>query len=529
MLKKSALPCLILIAVLLFSMPAFAGNWLTFGHDPQRSGWAYGEDAFTTQNAGNLQLQWKTHLDNKSLSLTALTAPLVASGITTPEGVKTLVFVAGSSNNLFALDAATGKLVWKIDFNDPVLPKDQSMWLCPNNLNATPVIDMSANMIFVLSSGGRLYGLDLGTGKTKFGPVQFVPPYSKDWSLNLVGGVIYTSISQGCGGAQSGIYSMDIRNPMHPVIRDLLLARGFGAGVWGRGGPVAGENHRLYFSTGDGKLDPLTGEFGSSVLAASMPGLKILDRYSPADYHDLTQFDLDIGATSPAWFAHGNYHFLAAGGKGGTLYFLNADSLGEKDHETPLQVLRLSNDERAYEKFGIWGAFATWTDEQGNAWLYVPVWGPVSKNAPHFPTAHGPAPDGSLMAFKVGENSATGLPDLEPMWISNDFNRPDPPVIANGVLFAVSTGENAQQTLGAAVISTPGHYGKRILTDKERKANASHAVLYALNARTGKVLYDSGDAITGWTHFSGLAVADGRIYAVDHDSNLYCFGLKESH
>jgi hypothetical protein len=26
-------------------------------------------------------------------------------------------------------------------------------------------------------------------------------------------------------------------------------------------------------------------------------------------------------------------------------------------------------------------------------------------------------------------------------------------------------------------------------------------------------------------HFSGLAIADGRVYAVDHDSNVYCFGL----
>jgi outer membrane protein assembly factor BamB len=52
-------------------------------------------------------------------------------------------------------------------------------------------------------------------------------------------------------------------------------------------------------------------------------------------------------------------------------------------------------------------------------------------------------------------------------------------------------------------------------------------VLYAFDAKTGKTLYTSGDAMTKWTHFSGLAVADGRVYAVDHDSRLYCFGLKE--
>ncbi len=31
-----------------------------------------------------------------------------------------------------------------------------------------------------------------------------------------------------------------------------------------------------------------------------------------------------------------------------------------------------------------------------------------------------------------------------------------------------------------------------------------------------------------WVHFSGLGLADGRVYAVDHDSWVYCFGLKEA-
>ncbi len=29
-----------------------------------------------------------------------------------------------------------------------------------------------------------------------------------------------------------------------------------------------------------------------------------------------------------------------------------------------------------------------------------------------------------------------------------------------------------------------------------------------------------------WVHFSGLAVANGNIYAVDYNSQIYCFGLK---
>lgn len=517
-------PFLILLAL---SLPLRAGNWLTFGHDPQRTGWARGEATLGAKNVSKLELKWKVQLNNQPLSMTALTAPLVASRVTTPQGVKTLVYVAGSSDHVFALDAATGRLVWTVTFRSQVLPKNPGMWLCPNNLNATPTIDPRAGLIYVLAADGRLYGLDLGTGRIRFGPVQFVPPYSKDWSLNLLYGVIYTSISQGCAGAQSGIYALDVRHPMRPVIHDLLVAKGGGSGIWGRGGVTAGEGHRLYAETGDGPNDPAAGEYGSSVIAVKMPSLKVVDYYSPNDYNLLTRYDLDLGSTSPAWFSHGNYHLLAAGGKGGTLYLLNADRLGGGDHQTPLETLRLSNDERAYEENGIWGGFATWRDAQGETWLYVPVWGAISKEAPKFPLTHGPDPDGCLMAFKVGYGAHTHKPKLVPQWVSRDFNRPEPPVVANGVLFGLSTGENPQQTLGAPVVSSPGHYGKRILTNQERMANTHHAILYTLDARTGKVLYTSGDSMTGWVHFSGLALATGRIYAVDHDSRVYCFGLKK--
>jgi outer membrane protein assembly factor BamB len=65
------------------------------------------------------------------------------------------------------------------------------------------------------------------------------------------------------------------------------------------------------------------------------------------------------------------------------------------------------------------------------------------------------------------------------------------------------------------------------LSERQRQ-KTRNAVLYALDAKTGKVLYQSGSAIGSWVHFSGLAVADGRIYAVDHESRVYCFGLKGS-
>ena len=66
-----------------------------------------------------------------------------------------------------------------------------------------------------------------------------------------------------------------------------------------------------------------------------------------------------------------------------------------------------------------------------------------------------------------------------------------------------------------------------MLKDEQRLEHADSAELRALDAQTGKLLFDSGpDAMDTWSHFTGIAVADGQVYAVDYSSTLYCFGLK---
>jgi len=511
-----------IVCVIIWTCPAaWCGDWPTFGHDAQRSGWAVEEDTLNVQNVSGLKLLWKVKVKNEARSLTALTAPVVAGGVNTPAGIRTVVYVAGSSDDITAIDSETGKVIWTRVFTSHVLPKDAGMWLCPNNLNATPTIDERRDLIYVIASDGKFYGLDLGTGVTKTGPVQFVPPFSKNWSLNLWKETAYTSISQGCGGSRSGIYSIDLHHADRPVIRDLLVSKSGSAGIWGRGGVAVGDDGRIYASSGDGDFIPSKSEYGSSLIEVRPRKLKVVDYYSPLNFSQLTKYDLDIAASSLIWFPYRDYRLVAGGGKEGVLYMLNADSLGAKDHQTPLYRQKLANDKLEFEALGIWGELSSWMDTAGNRWLYVPIWGPASKAAPEFPLTHGPHPHGSLMAFKVVTNPATKKPALDPVWISGDFDVPEPVAIANGVIFALATGENTQQTTGAAVI----YSGQKLLTDQQRSENTHNAVLYSLDARTGKVLYQSGDAIKSWVHFSGLAVADGRVFAVDHDSTLYCFGL----
>jgi outer membrane protein assembly factor BamB len=514
-----------LVLCCLVSGRFLGADWLTFGHDPQRSGWASRESKLSVDNVARLELKWKSAMKNDPRSLTALTVPLVMGGVTTPQGVKSLVYVAGSSNHLFALDAQSGTLVWSKTFESAAIPQNQGMWLCPQGLNATPVIDPATGIIYAVAMDGRLFGLDLGTGKTRFGPIQFVPPFSKNWSLNFLDGVVYTSLSQGCGGAQSGIYALDVTNPFRPVVHGLLVSETGSSGIWGRGGPVIGRNRKIFATTGDGEFDPPKQKYGNSVIAASLKDLELRDYFTPSNWRDVYRYDWDMSCTSPVWFAHRNRNLLSVGGKEGVVYLLDADELGNKDHHSPLFTTpRLANDEDTFDAKGIWGALSAWQDETGDTWVYVPIWGPASKHALKFPLSHGPNPSGSIMAFKVKTGDGIGL-TLDPAWISGNFSVPEPVVIANGVVFALSNGENTQQSKEGGIIFKQK---LTLLSDQQRRENANRAVLYALDARTGKILYQSGEAFDTWVHFSGLAVANGSIYAVDYGSQVYCFGLKEN-
>jgi outer membrane protein assembly factor BamB len=503
-------------------------DWPTFGHDPQRSGWAPEETKLTVANAKDLELKWSIHLDNISLALNALTAPVVARDVITPSGIKSLVYVAGSSNHIFAVDASTGTLVWQRTFQSYVNAKAESFYLCPNAVNATPVIDRRQNLIFVLAYDGRLFGLDLGTGSIKFGPYQFVPPFSKPWSLNLNNGFIYTTTSQGCGGDRSGLYSMEVDNPTHRSNYEMLVRSGSGAGMWSRSGTAIGQNGVLYVSTGDGAFNPPDGDFGSTFLAASTPTLSIIDYFSPLNWNEVNKKDLDLPSGGQLWFSYKNYHLLAGGGKESVVYLLNADSLGDKDNQTPLYLSpQLGNEGKVLEEKGIWGAPALWKDEDGQPWLYVTLWGETAKALADSVRTNGAAPHGSVLAFKV-EMEKGNTPGLKLAWVSPDVNLPDAPAVANGIVFVVATGENPRQDkmLGKTNFKSEREWKDNLLTTEERGAGTHPAALMALDAKTGKLLYQSGSSMKTWNHFGGLAIDDGKVYSVDHSSTLYCFGVR---
>lgn len=493
-----------------------AADWPVFGGDPQRSGWARRETAIGKDNVKSMQLLWKLQLDNVARELNSLTVPVIVEQVITPRGFKDMVIVAGSSDNLYAIDADTGKLIWRKKFEAEGAPKQKPHWLCPNALNDTPVIEKGRDKtVHVISSDGKLHSLNVVNGEDRWAPVQFVPPYSKNWSLNLVDGVIYTTISQGCNGAKSGVYAMDLKDPKHPIA--FFQADVAGGGIWGRAGAAIGSSGVVFAETGDGPWDPAKGNYADTFLGLSPKVLKLVDYYTPANREWITRKDLDMGNISPIVFKHKDREFVVGSGKEGALFLLDAKSLGGADHRTPVFRSPLyTNEDVDFAGRGFWGAFASWEDEKGTRWVYAPAWGPPHSKAPAFPVRNGEAPNGSIMAFKVEEKD--GKPILSPAWISRDMNVPEPPIIANGIVFSVSSGENVRQADSA---------GKLFTSQQRATTPVGNATLYAFDAETGKELFSSDKTMPSFTHFGGAAIANGQVYVTTYDSTLYAFGLKQ--
>ncbi len=471
------------------------------------------EPDLTKDTVSHLKLLWKAKLDNKTKELTSLTVPVVASYVYAPGGIKDFVVVAGSDDNVYTLDGETGKIVWQKHFSIKGAPVQAGYVFCPNALTATPVIDRQKLVAHVLASDGQLHSLKVVNGEDDQAPRAFTAPFAKTWSLNLANGTIYTTNSNGCNSVPSAIYGIGVGGS---EVKKFLAVHTYGAGIWGRAGVAVAGDGTVYASTGDGSFDAAKEQYPDSVLAVDGKSLQLKDYFTPRNNKRLWKKDLDMGGMSPVVFSYKGKEMVAASGKEGIIFLLDAKALGGADHMTPLYASDiLANGNGDFSGHGFWGAFSTWEDKSGKRWLYAPEWGPPTDNA-KFPISYGDTNDGSVMAFEV--TGPADKPVLTPAWKSPNMSIPEPVVIANGVVFALASGDNPVQT-------DPN--GKLYQTDYRSTHPSGHSIIYALDAQTGKTLYSSGDSIPGWSHFAGLAVAGGRVYAVTYDNMVYAFGLPE--
>jgi outer membrane protein assembly factor BamB len=535
-------------APITFAIPPATNEWLTWGYDQERTGWNRAETALTPKNVSRLKQIWSTQLSvpTDKYVLSTMTAPVLVAGVSTPSGPKDMLFILGANNVLFALDANNGQVMWQKSYPNPAAPLKPKEWLCPGTPNDTPTIDKARGVVFFITGDGVLRGLNLADGAERLAPVPMTAPFARAWSLNLIDNVLYSTSGRACGEVSdkasleyaaaisglrragngplldaSAVNAADVNDLAHPQVVHLFVSGARPAAPWGRGGAARAPGG-VVLETSDGRYDPAAGDFSESILKVSPKAARLMDSYTPTNWMDNLMHDMS-GSATPVVFNFAGKTLVAASQKEAVLRIMDASNLGGPNHMTPLwQSSKLGNDEKTGTdpSRGVWGAIATY-ENNGHRYLYLPLYGHPSKDAPVFPTTNGAREDGSVMAFEVKNDG--GKISAAPLWTSTNMIMPDPPVVANGVVYALSTGGQAMQNM-----AHPGE--KRMTYDVSsvlRSTPVSNMVLYAYDAESGKQLWSSGKTLTDWVHFSEPVVALGKVFVVTHDAHVVAFGLKK--
>jgi outer membrane protein assembly factor BamB len=345
---------------------------------------------------------------------------------------------------------------------------------------------MGAQPIAVLASDGVLHFVSPISAKELLKPLPFIPANANATDLAWISGIVYTATVGECGGVPNAVWAID---PMAETPQ---------ATSWKtNGGSVAGtlafgSDGTVYAAIGDGRAGDAG--YANAVVALDPQTLQVKDWFQ----HPGAGF-----VSTPVVFQSKGKDLLAEVAGDGRIFLLDAASLGGADHKTPLEITPPSSGPRA----GVFpAALASWEDESGVRWLLAPSAAPASAN--RFAATNGAVMNGAITAYRVKPGAK---PSLEPAWVSRDMIAPLPPIVVNGVIYAASSGEYNPQDPA--------------VSNADRARRSLPAVLYALDATTGKDMWNSGSTMTAFAHGTGLSSSPGQVYLATSDNTVYAFGM----
>src|SRR5262249_17596770 len=117
-------------------------EWTTSGFDAQRSSWLRG-DARLTKNAvqkGEFAYLWSMKIENANRQLNSLTPPVLLDRLIGYGGFKSLAFLGGSEDRVFAVDTDLARPAWTtiLNYSAPTGGRPSSSLECPGGLIAMP-------------------------------------------------------------------------------------------------------------------------------------------------------------------------------------------------------------------------------------------------------------------------------------------------------------------------------------------------------------------------------------------------------
>ncbi|GAC1570657.1 MAG: hypothetical protein NVS3B20_02350 [Polyangiales bacterium] len=414
-----------------------------------------------------------------------------------------VVFAATEQDTVYALDAATGAILWQSSLGTPVSRTDLPCGnIDPVGITGTPVIDASSRTLFVnamTNDGGvikhLIYALSIDDGSTRTGwPVEVgasatsngvtfdAAVQNQRGALLIVGSTLYVPYGGhfgDCGDYRGWVVAVPLSDPSSLTA---WATRAKGAGIWAPGG-LSSDGASIFAATGNG-FGSATWNDGEAIVrldADATFSQNTLDYFSPTDWKSLDASDSDLGGSGPVLIdvpSATPSQLAVSLGKNGKAYLVDRNNLGGVSDA--LASKKVSTDR-------IINAAAAYT---AGANTYVAFRGkgvgcPAGQS-------------GDLTALKIGASSP---PTMSIAWCANSHGRGSP--IASSI---DGSGETLVWSVGA---------------EGDNR-------LRAFDGKTGAIVFDGGgssDAMTNVRRFQTPMIAKGRVF-VAADDQVFAFSAK---
>jgi len=492
-LLKVLLPISSLLAAALcnVTLPADAQvNVTQFHNNPTRDG-LHIDSAFTPGAAANLTRDLNF---NGAITGSVYAQPLyIDSG---PGGRPTIIAVT-ESNNVYALDAVDGSIIWQRNLGAPLVAGNLpcATLISTVGITGTPIVDLASRALFlnamITPDGGPtkkhlIVSLDLDTGVTNPGwPVDVEATASYNGmpftaaiqlqrpALGIVGNILYVpygSFADQCD-YRGWLVGIPINNPASVT----AWATGIrGGAIWAVGG-VASDGLNPFVTTGNTfqAANWSGGEavirFESGPIFSNDPS----DYWVPTNWQSLDNGDRDLGGSGPLVVDVAGAtpsSLVVALGKDGNAYLLDRGSLG--GIAPPVASLHLTNS-------FIINAAASYRTKQG---IYV--------------------------AYRVNGSNLAAF----------RINPANPPTIT-------SVWNVTQSGVGSPFVTSTDGTNNVIVWAVDTSGDQR---LHGYDGDTGNVIFGGGgpsDTVAGTHSYSTTGIAArGRIY-VAGDNRVYKFNL----
>src|SRR6185437_3124725 len=232
-----------------------------------------------------------------------------------PGGVA-MVIVVTESNNVYALNASTGTVIWQRNVGTPVSSGLPCGNISPLGITGTPVVDLPSRSLFfdAMIDGATkkhfIYSLNVDTGAINSGwpvDVNATATYNgtsftslvqnERAALALVNGIVYVPYSGhagDCGTYRGWVVGVRINNPASVTA---WATSAIGGGIWGHGG-IASDGTNIFAVTGNTFNTGGNWSGGEAIIRLQAGPIftgNSTNYWAPTNWLSLDDTDTDIG------------------------------------------------------------------------------------------------------------------------------------------------------------------------------------------------------------------------------------------